>query len=100
MDVFMDYLSEGVIWEMYTSSGYTTFNGKAEVSQMGGNDMPEHTDFRFTTIIIEGELASVQGTSTSKKPDGMEHQSNFCDIYQFRDNKIVKITSYVVDNTR
>lgn len=94
----MDYLAEDVVWEMYTSSsGHTTFRGKAELSQMDGSDMPEHSNFRFSTIVIEGDRASVQGSSTTKKSDGKEYESNFCDIYEFKDDKIVRMSSYVVD---
>lgn len=99
MEAFIDYLAEDVVWEMYTSSsGHTTFNGLAEISQMDGSDMPEHTNFRFSTIVIEGDRASVQGSSTNKKADGTQYESNFCDIYQFKDDKIIRMSSYVVDN--
>ncbi|MGO1243932.1 nuclear transport factor 2 family protein [Sphingobacterium sp. JB170] len=101
MEAFMDYLAEDVVWDMYTaSSGRTTFNGKAELSQMDGSDMPEHTNFQFSTIVIEGDRASVQGLSTNKKADGTEYESNFCDIYQFKDDKVVRMGSYVVDNIK
>src|SRR5690606_16372295 len=80
MDAFMDYLAEDVVWEMYTSSsGHTTFNGIEDISQMDGSDMPEHTNFRFSTIVIEGDRASVQGSSTNRKADGTVYESNFCD---------------------
>ena len=98
MEDFMDYLAEDVVWDMYTAaSGHSTFNGKAELSKMDVGDMPEHTDFKFTKIIIEDNFASVQGSSTNKKANGEQYESNFCDIYQFEDDKIVKMTSYVVD---
>lgn len=101
MEAFMDYMAEDVVWDMYTaSSGHTTFNGTAEINQMDGSNMPEHTNFRFSTIVIEGDRASVQGSSTNKKADGTEYESNFCDIYQFKDDKIVRMNSYVVDNIK
>ena len=97
----MDYLAEDVVWDMYTtSSGHTTFNGMAEISQMDGSDMPEHTNFQFSTIVIEGNRASVQGSSTIKKTDGTEYDINFCDIYEFKDEKIIKMSSYVVDRLK
>jgi ketosteroid isomerase-like protein len=101
MEAFMDYLAEDVVWDMYTAaSGHTTFNGTEEISKMDGSNMPEHTNFRFSTIVIEGDMASVQGSSTSKKKDGTEYESNFCDIYHFKNDKIVKMSSYVVDNNK
>jgi len=101
MEAFMDYLAEDVVWDMYSaSSGHTTFNGIAEISQMDGSNMPQHTDFHFSTIVIEGDKASVQGSSTSKKKDGTEYESYFCDVYHFKNDKIVKMSSYVIDNAK
>ncbi|ACU04598.1 MULTISPECIES: nuclear transport factor 2 family protein [Pedobacter] len=99
MEAFMDYLADDVVWDMYSStSGHTTFNGIAEINQMDGSDMPQHTDFRFSTIVIEGDMASVQGSSKSKKVDGTEYESNFCDVYHFKNDKIIKMSSYIIDN--
>lgn len=62
--------------------------------------MPEHSNFQFSTIVFEGDRASVQGSSMNKKSDGKDYESNFCDIYQFKDDKIVRMSSYVVDNIK
>lgn len=99
MEAFMDYLADDVVWDMYSStSGHATFNGIAEINQMDGSDMPQHSDFRFSTIVIEGDMASVQGSSKSKKVDGTEYESNFCDVYHFKNDKIIKMSSYIIDN--
>jgi ketosteroid isomerase-like protein len=101
MEAFMDYLAEDVVWDMYTlASGHTRFNGMEDISKMDGSDMPEHSNFRFSTIVIEGDMASVQGSATNKKKDGTEYESNFCDIYHFKDNKVVKMSSYVIDSPK
>ncbi|RYF21939.1 MAG: nuclear transport factor 2 family protein [Flavobacteriales bacterium] len=99
MESFLDYLAEDVIWEMYTSStGRSVMNGKKEILGMDGSGMPEHTGFEFGTIVIEGNVASVQGTSTGKFKDGGEYKGYFCDVYHFQGDKIAKIESYVIDN--
>lgn len=101
MEAFMDYLAEDVVWDMYSaSSGHTTFNGIAEINQMNGSSMPQHTNFQFSTIVIEGDIASVQGSSTSKRKDDSEYETNFCDVYHFKNDKIVKMSSYVIDNAK
>lgn len=98
---FMDFLAEDVVWDFYTTaSGHLTYNGLEEISKMDSGDMPQHTDFQFTTIVIDGDMASVQGFSKSKKADGTEYESNFCDIYHFKNDKISKMSSYVVDNIK
>lgn len=98
MERFMDYLADDVVWEMYTSSGNMVMNGKSEVENMDGSDMPEHTSFEFSNVVIEGDIASVQGKSTGNGKDGTEYIGYFCDVYYFNDDKISKIVSYVIDN--
>lgn len=101
MERFMDYLAEDVVWEMFiSSSGHTTINGKKELFNMDSSGMPAHTGFEFGTIVIEGNVASVQGTSTGKLNDGGAYKGYFCDVYHFRDDKIAKIESYIIDNRK
>lgn len=101
MESFMDYFAEDVVWDMYSAaSGHTTFNGIAEMNQMDTSNMPQYSNFRFSTIVIEGDTASVQGSSITTKKDGTQYESNFCDIYHFKNDKIVKMSSYVVDNIK
>lgn len=99
MDTFMDYLSEDVIWEMHSAlSGHNTLNGKEEVANMDGSNMPEQMDFWYGTILIDGDTASVEGTGKGTMSDGKEYKGSFCDIYHFKNEKVVKITSYVIDS--
>lgn len=101
MESFMDYLAEDVVWDMYTSSaGHTKMNGKQEVWNMDGSGMPEKMAFKFGTVVAEGNVASVQGTATGKLKDGGDYHGHFCDVYHFRDGKIEKIQSYVIDNKK
>ena len=100
MDEFIAFLSDDIVWEMYSSStGHTTLRGKDEISNMdGGENMPERMHFEFGTIIIEGEKACVECTSEGKKRDGSQYLGTSCDIYHFSNDKIVRIVSYVIDN--
>lgn len=100
MEHFMDYLTDDVVWTMYTSaSGANVMNGKKEVWEMDSNGMPEHIGFEFGTVIVEGNKASVQGASTGKLKGGGAYKGHFCDVYHFNDDsKIMRIESYVIDN--
>ncbi|WP_316798147.1 nuclear transport factor 2 family protein [Pedobacter frigidisoli] len=101
MDEFIDFLSDDIIWEMFSSStGHTTLRGKEEISNMdGGENMPERMYFQFGTIIIEGDKASVECTSAGIRPDGSQYSGASCDIYHFSNDKIVRMVSYVIDNS-
>jgi len=98
MGNFMDYLSDDVTWDFYSSTkGHKRFNSKAEISEMD-SDGSEHNGFTFTNIVIEGPTASVEGYSNVIKADGTQIKANFCDVYHFKDDKIVKMTSYIIEH--
>lgn len=101
MEGFMDYLADDVVWEMHSSSsGHTTLNGKTAIGNMEpGDNMPQKIDFKFSNIVIEGHIAAVEGTGNGTTPTGKQYSSNFCDVYHFRDDKVFKLTSYVIDKT-
>ncbi|TDQ08111.1 nuclear transport factor 2 family protein [Pedobacter metabolipauper] len=99
MEKFMDYLADDMVWEMYSStSGHTTLKGKEEIGSMDAGNMPEEMNFRFETVIVEGDIAIANGSSTGTTKDGKPYKGNFCDIYQFKDDKIIKMTSYVIES--
>ena len=99
MEAFLALVSDDVVWEMHSSStGHNMLKGKEEVARMDLSKMPEKMNFQFRTVIIEGEVAAVDGTNNGITPDGKQFDSNFCDIYNFKDGKVAKLTSYVIDN--
>lgn len=102
MEEFTDFLSEDIIWDMYTSaSGHTRFEGKESIANMeGGEQMPAQMNFKFGTIVIEGDTASVECTSSGTTPDGKSYQGSSCDIYHFKDGKVHRMTSYVIDSIK
>ncbi|RZL05460.1 MAG: nuclear transport factor 2 family protein [Pedobacter sp.] len=99
MEAFVDFLADEVVWEMHSSSsGHTTLKGKEAIGNMdGGENMPVHMNFEFRTVIIEGNQASVECTSSGTTPNGKSYKGTSCDIYHFKNDKVVKMTSYVID---
>lgn len=101
MDVFMDMIADDMVWEMHSSStGHNVMSGKAEIGNMDAGNMPEKMDFTFDTTVIEGNIATVSGSSTGTTKDGSDYKGYFCDIYHFRNGKIQKMVSYVIDNMK
>jgi uncharacterized protein len=98
MGGFMDYLADNVVWTLYTSSGTKTYNSKDDLSNMDGANMPDPMHFEFADITIQDNVAAVEGIGTGTRPDGTEYRGNFCDVYHFEGDKVVKINSYVIDN--
>ncbi|MCX2575399.1 nuclear transport factor 2 family protein [Pedobacter sandarakinus] len=99
IEEFITLLSDDIVWEMHSSStGHTTLSGKNEIKNMGAGDkLPKRMFFKFGTIIIDGEKASVECTTSGEMPDGSQYKGFSCDIYHFSDEKVVRIISYVVD---
>ncbi|GAB3920765.1 nuclear transport factor 2 family protein [Mucilaginibacter myungsuensis] len=100
MEAFMDYAADDMVWEMYSSTtGHTTLNGREAINSMEmPPNMPEKMEFKFDTIVIEGDIASVQGSSSGTRPDGKPYKGHFCDVYHFKNDKIAKMVSYVIDS--
>jgi|SRR5690606_27196842 len=99
METFLNYLADDIVWEMHSSSsGHTTLTGKSEIRNMDPGNMPEQMNFQFGTIVVEGDVAAVEGTGSGTTPDGKQYTSNFCDIYHFKKGQIVKLSSFVIDN--
>lgn len=95
----MGYIADDMVWEMYTStSGHTTLRGIEEIGNMDPGNMPEKMDFSFDTVVVEGDIAIANGSSTGVTKNGKPYKGNFCDIYQFSGGKIIKMTSYLIDN--
>lgn len=99
MEAFMSYLSEDVMWEMHNSTlGHITLRGIEEVVNMDRSNMPEQMNFRYGTIVIEGNTAAVEGSGKGEMRNGKKYRGNFCDIYHFENEKVVRIASYVIDS--
>lgn len=99
MEDFVSFLADDIVWEMHSSStGHTVLRGVDEISKMdAGDSMPTQLNFEFGTIVIEGDTASVECTSSGTTPDGRVYKGTSCDIYHFKADKIVRMTSYVID---
>ncbi|UKT66136.1 nuclear transport factor 2 family protein [Pedobacter mucosus] len=102
MEEFIQILSDDIVWDMHSSSTrHSTLRGKDEISNMDpGENMPARMDFEFGTIIIEGNSACVECTCTGEAPNGKPYHGTSCDIYHFSNDKISRITSYVIDNVK
>lgn len=101
MEEFMDYVADDMVWEMHNSStGHTVMKGKEEIAGMDPGNMPEVMNFQFDKTVVEGNIAIANGTSTGTMQDGKPYEGSFCDIYEFENGKIIKMTSYVIDNSK
>ena len=81
----------------FTMVGDKPLQGKQAVRQwmssMGDMEPPRISNIR---VIAEGDAVASHGTMTMKDKEGKTTPYAYCDIYQFRDGKIVKLTAFVM----
>ena len=90
---FLSSCADDVTW---TIVGARTVSGKNAIREwMASMDM-EPPKFTVDNIIAEGDFVTAFGDMTMKGKDGKTAPYSYCDIYRFRDGKIVELTSFVV----
>lgn len=95
IEVFLDHCTDEISWTMV---GKPALEGKdairAFMGNMEGMDPPKLT---LINTIAEGDLVASEGYMEMKNSDGSPYKGAFCDVYQFRDGKIIALKSYIVD---
>ena len=93
IDGFLSFCADDIVW---TIVGDRTVKGKNAIREwMASMDMEPPT-FTVHNVIAEGDLLTSNGDMTMKDKQGKVVPYSYCDIYKFRDEKIVELTSFVV----
>jgi uncharacterized protein (TIGR02246 family) len=81
----------------FTMVGEKSLKGKDAVRQwMGSMGDMEPPRINNVKVIADDDSAASHGTMTMKDKDGKTVPYAYCDVYQFRDGKIVKLTAFVL----
>jgi len=90
---FLSLCAEDVEWTMV---GDKTVKGKDAIrKRMASMDM-EPPKFTVDNLIAEGEFVTAHGNMTMKDKDGKTVPYSYCDIYRFRDEKIVELSAFII----
>jgi ketosteroid isomerase-like protein len=93
VDGFLSFCADNVVWTMI---GEKTVKGKEAIRQwMTSMDM-EPPKFTVRNVIAEGDFVAAYGDVTMKDKDGKTTPYGYCDIYHFRGDKIIEMTTFVV----
>jgi uncharacterized protein len=87
------FCSEDTEW---TFVGERTLKGKEAVRQYMANTYIEPPKFTVTNLIAEGDFVTVLGEITLKDEDGKAVHHSYCDVWRFRDGKIVELKAFVI----
>ena len=93
VEEFLSHCADDVVWTMV---GNKTTRGKTGIREwMAGMDI-EPPKFTVDNIIADGDFVMAYGDMTMKEKDGKTVPYAYCDIYRFRDGKIVELNSFVI----
>jgi uncharacterized protein (TIGR02246 family) len=94
---FLDFCAGDVQWIFV---GDRTVIGKENIRQWMkemATENPEPPKFSVVDpVIAEGDYVVARGEMTMKDKDGQTNPYSYCDLYRFRDGKIIELNSFVV----
>lgn len=95
LEGFLARCADEVEWVMV---GDTTKQGKAAIREWMGKNMPKEAPrVTVNAIVAEGDYGVSYGDMTMKEEEnGPDVPYSYCDVYRFRNAKIVLLRSYVI----
>lgn len=90
---FLSFCTEDTEWNFV---GEQTLSGKEAVRQWMASAYKEPPKFIVTNLIAEGDFVTALGTITLKDEQGVEAEHAYCDVWQFRDGKMVALKAFVI----
>ena len=90
---FLSFCADDTQW---TFVGDKTLNEKAAVRQWMATTYVEPPKFRVANLIAEADFVTALGDITMKGEDGKATHYSYCDIWRFRNGKIVELKAFVI----
>lgn len=90
---FLSFCTDDTKW---TFVGDKTLEGKEAVRQWMATTYVEPPKFMVAHLIAEGDFVTALGDITMKDEDGKTADYSYCDVWRFRDGKIVELRAFVI----
>ena len=90
-EAFLSHLADDVTWEII---GDENLVGKEAIRQFMRSMATDLPKFTVNMIIAEGDIAVCHGNMHMKGDDGLTHPYAYCDIYQFNNDKVSRMTTF------
>lgn len=90
---FLSFCTDDTQW---TFVGDKTLNGKQAVRQWMVTEYVEPPLNIVANLIAEGDFVTAVGDLTIKDEDGKAAHYSYCDVWRFRDGKIVELRAFVI----
>lgn len=91
---FLAFCADDTEW---TFVGDKTLKGKEAVRQWMATTYLEPPKFKVANLIAEGDFLAAYGEITVKDENGKATLSSYCDIWRFRNGKIVGLEGFVIE---
>jgi len=94
MEGFFKHCAENIEWKMV---GDKTTKGLEAIREwMASMPEGEPPKINARNIIVEGDSVAAYGNMTMKNENGENVVYDYCDVYQFENNKIIELNSFVI----
>lgn len=90
---FLSFCTDDTEW---TFVGDRTLNGKEAVRQWMVTEYVEPPLNIVANLIAEGNFVTALGNLTIKDKEGKETHYSYCDVWRFRDGKMVELKAFVI----
>lgn len=91
---FLIFCTDDTEW---TFVGDKTLKGKQAIREYMAMTYLEPAKFTVSNLIAEGDFVTAIGEITIKDKKGKATHYSYCDVWRFRDNKIVELRAFVIE---
>lgn len=92
-ETFLSFCADDIVW---STLGAETLYGKQAVREWMSKEYVEPPEFTVRDLIAEGEFVAALGDITAKDESGNPVPNAYCDVWRFRDGKMVELKAFVI----
>jgi uncharacterized protein len=93
---FLSFCDDGIHW---VTIGGDAIQGKETVRQWMKTEYVEPPRFSVKDLVAEGDLVVALGQIETRDSDGRIVLSSYCDVWRFRNGKMVELRAFVIGAT-
>lgn len=96
-EFILSHVSDDIKWNivgMPAVCGREDFIKVMEIMESAAGGFP---GMQIKNIISEGEYIVVESSGSAKNNPGKSYRPSFCEVYRVKDEKIMELTTYIVD---
>lgn len=91
---FLSFCADDIVW---STVGAETLCGKEAVREWMAKEYAQPPTFTVDRLIAEGDFVAALGEIMSKDEKGRPITYSYCDVWRFRDRKMVELRAYVIE---